>query len=102
MALNRKQWLWILGIATLLWLAAFSIPESAMKDAGGPGITEFELVTTPERAAQYISEWGEAGVNAAKWALWMDFPFIVLFATFLSPPDARSSRPLPRPRPTNT
>jgi len=84
MALNRKQWLWILGIATLLWFAAFAIPEAAMKDAGGPGVTEFEMVRTADQAAQYMSEWGEAGINAAKWALWMDFPFIVLFATFLS------------------
>lgn len=83
-ALNRKQWLWILGVATLLYFAAFLIPEGAMKDAGGPGLAQFELVGTAERAARYMSELGESGVHAAKWALWIDFPFIVLFATFFS------------------
>lgn len=84
MALNRKQWLWILGVATVLWFVAFMIPASTMKDAGGPGLAEFEMVGTAERAAQYMADFGEAGVTAAKWAVWMDFPFIILFATFLS------------------
>jgi hypothetical protein len=83
-ALNRKQWLWILGVATVLWFFAFMIPESTMKDGGGPGLAEFEMVGTAERAAQYMNDFGEAGVNAAKWAVWMDFPFILLFATFFS------------------
>ena len=83
-ALNRKQWLWILGVATVLYFLAFSIPESAMKNAGGPGLLEFEMVATAERAAQFISDLGEDGVAAAKWAIWMDFPFILLFASFLS------------------
>lgn len=84
MGLNRKQWLWILGVATALYFLAFMIPESAMKDAGGPGLPEFEMVATAERAAQFMSDLGETGVNAAKWAIWMDFPFILLFASFLS------------------
>ncbi|MGH2959838.1 MAG: hypothetical protein ACRDKE_09550 [Solirubrobacterales bacterium] len=84
MALNRKQWLWILGIATALWFAAFAIPEHTMTNTGGPGVPKFEMVRTAEHAAQYMSEWGESGINAAKWALWMDFPFILLFASFLS------------------
>jgi hypothetical protein len=84
MALDRRQWLWILGIATLLYFAAFLIPEAVMKDAGGPGLAQFELVGTAERAAQYMSDLGESGVHAAKWALWMDPAFIILFATFLS------------------
>lgn len=84
MALNRKQWLWILGVATVIYFLAFSIPESAMKDAGGPGLPEFEMVATAERAAQFMSDFGEDGLAAAKWAIWMDFPFILLFASFLS------------------
>jgi hypothetical protein len=83
-ALNRKQWLWILGVATVLWFFAFMIPESTMKDAGGPGLAEFEMVATAERAEQFMTNLGETGVNAAKWAIWMDFPFILLFASFLS------------------
>lgn len=83
-ALNRKQWLWILGVATVLSFLAFSIPESAMKNAGGPGLIEFEMVATAERAAQFMSDFGEDGVAAAKWAIWMDFPFILLFVSFLT------------------
>ena len=84
MSITRRQWLWILGLPMVAWFVAFAIPERAMTKAGGPGITEFELVRTADRAAQYMNDWGDAGVNAAKWAVWMDFPFIVLFAAFLS------------------
>lgn len=58
--------------------------EQRMQDTGGPGIVPFELAGGQDRAHEILSEWGEAGQDAARESLWIDFGFLLAYGTFLT------------------
>jgi len=55
-----------------------------MQDTGGLGMVPFELTGGQERADEILSEWGEAGQDAARESLWIDFGFLVAYGAFLT------------------
>jgi pimeloyl-ACP methyl ester carboxylesterase len=80
--LTRRRALWLSGVgaAVLFWvLAAIDL---RMWDEGGPGIVGFELAGTEAAARDILAEWGPDGRDAARLSLWLDFPFLVLYAIF--------------------
>jgi hypothetical protein len=81
---TRRRGLIASGIATLVLLLAMSPADGRMKDTGGPGIVPFELTGGQDRADEILSEWGEAGRDAARESLWIDFGFLLAYGTFLT------------------
>lgn len=71
------------GIATLLLFVAMGPTERTMQD-NGPGMVPFELTGGQERADEIMAEWGEDGRDAARQQLWIDFPFLLAYGTFLT------------------
>ena len=55
-----------------------------MRDAGGPGIVDFEFAWDEEGAAEILADWGESGQDAARLSLWLDFLYLIAYATFLT------------------
>jgi len=72
------------GIATVALLLAMSPSDGRMKDTGGPGIVPFELAGSQHRADEIFAEWGDAGRDAARESLWIDFGFMLAYGTFLT------------------
>jgi hypothetical protein len=81
---TRRRGLIASGIATLILLLAMSPAENRMKDTGGPGMVPFELTGGEDRADEILAEWGEAGKDAARESLWIDFGFLLAYGTFLT------------------
>lgn len=81
---NRRRWLWISGLATLVLLAVLAVLDNRMQRTGGPGIVSFELAGSRPRAQEILAQWGEPGRRAARLSLWLDFPYLVAYGAFLS------------------
>lgn len=81
-ASNRRRWLWISGLATLVLLAVLALLEDRMQRTGGPGIVGFELAGERARAREILAAWGEPGRDAARLSLWIDFPYLVAYGAF--------------------
>jgi hypothetical protein len=71
------------GIATVLLLLAMSPAEERMQE-NGPGMVPFELTGGQDRADEILDEWGEAGQDAARESLWIDFGFLLVYGAFLT------------------
>jgi hypothetical protein len=82
--MTRRWGLIASGIATVVLLLAMSPAENGMKDSGGPGMVPFELTGGQHRADEILSEWGEAGQDAARESLRIDFGFLFAYGTFLT------------------
>ncbi len=82
--MTRRWGLIASAIATVALLLAMSPAENRMKDTGGPGMVPFELTGGQDRADEILAEWGEDGQDAARQSLWIDFAFLLAYATFLT------------------
>jgi hypothetical protein len=80
--MTRRQWLWITGIASLALFVVLAILDRKMQDTGGPGIIGFELAGSEHRAHEILSDWGSSGHDAAKASLYIDYPYLILYAAF--------------------
>ncbi|MBZ4415565.1 hypothetical protein [Myxococcus sp. RHSTA-1-4] len=49
----------------------------------GEDIIALEFVWTPERALSLLEAWGPEKQEAARYSVWVDFPFIIAYATLL-------------------
>jgi len=67
-----------------LLLLAMSPAEDRMTGTGGPGMVPFELTGGEQRADEILAEWSEAGQDAARESLWIDFGFLLAYGTFLT------------------
>jgi hypothetical protein len=81
---TRRRGLIASGIATVVLLLAMSPAENRMMDTGGPGMVPFELTGGGDRADEILAEWGEAGQDAAREQLWIDFGFLLAYGSFLT------------------
>jgi hypothetical protein len=80
--MTRRQWLWITGLSSLALFVVLAILDRKMTDTGGPGIIGFELAGSEHRAHEILADWGSSGHDAAKASLWLDYPYLVLYAAF--------------------
>jgi hypothetical protein len=80
-AKSPRRGLIVLGllVATLA-VGAFALP--ALDDMGEVGIIEFELARTSEQASEYYGQLGESGRDAARESLYLDYPYLILYALF--------------------
>jgi hypothetical protein len=81
--LTRRHWLVISGIAMVAFFVALAIIEQSLPQ-GTPGIIDFEFVRTSERAARFLSEWGEGGRDTARLSLWVDYGFMLSYGAFFT------------------
>ncbi len=71
----------VLGFLLLtLGVGALALPS--IDDMGEVGIIEFELARTSEQASEYYGELGESGRDAAEDSLYLDYPYLILYALF--------------------
>jgi len=82
--MDRRRALWMLGLATLAMFAVLVVLDVRMRDAGGPGIVTFEFAGSEEEAGEILADWGEDGKDAARWSLWLDYPYLVLYGAFFA------------------
>ncbi|HYI98910.1 MAG TPA: hypothetical protein VEX36_04420 [Thermoleophilaceae bacterium] len=82
--MSRRRALWVSGGAAGALLVVLALLDARMQDTGGPGIVAFELAGTSERAAEIMAEWGEKGQDAARLSLWLDFPYLLAWGSFLA------------------
>jgi hypothetical protein len=82
--MSRKQWLILLGIATVVLTIVGVVLERPMHDAGGPGILAFEFAATKARASQILAEWGATGRDAARVGLIVDYAYMVSYGGFFT------------------
>jgi hypothetical protein len=84
MRVDRRRGLWISGAATLALLAILAAIDLRIQDTGGPGIVEFEFSGSEERVGEALAEWGEEGTDDARLSLWLDYAYMLSYATFLA------------------
>lgn len=81
--------LWLLVSVALLGVIVFTVVfqgmEAQLLAAGGTaGVVALELAFTPARALGIIGAWPADGIAVAQRALWLDFAYIVLYASGLA------------------
>ena len=82
--MDRRRWLIGSGVATAVLYAALVVLERKLTDAGGASIVGFELAGSEGRAAEIVAEWGASGRDYARASLWIDYPFMLAYGTFLT------------------
>ena len=78
----RKRALIVSAIAMVVLGLILLAIDRDMTDTGGPGIIGLEVAGTQDRAQEILSEWGDDGTDAAKRSLWLDYAYILAYATF--------------------
>ncbi len=81
--MTRRWGLIVSGIALVALLLAMAPPEERMQE-NGVGIVAFELAGSQERADEILADWGDAGRDAAREQLLIDFAFMLAYGTFLT------------------
>lgn len=80
----RRAWI-VLAIAALAFMAVFAAIGSTLGVPGGAlgGIAK-ALAQSPEHAQELIARWKSDGHDlAARAFVWLDFPFIAVYVSFL-------------------
>lgn len=83
LAKSPRRGLIVLGlfVATLA-VGALALPSLGDMSDHGVGIIDFELARTAEKAAEHYGELREAGRDAARTSLYLDYPYLILYGLF--------------------
>ena len=82
---NSRRGTFVLGLFILtLGVGALALPSLGRMDLRGVSILDIELMRTSENAGQQVALLGSSGVDAAQMSIYLDFPFLVLYALALS------------------
>ena len=79
--MTLRRGLLISGVATVALFLVLSALDLRMRDAGGPGIVGFEFAWDEQGASEILADWGEEGKDAARLSLWLDFLYLIAYAT---------------------
>ncbi|HEX8648518.1 MAG TPA: alpha/beta fold hydrolase [Thermoleophilaceae bacterium] len=80
--MTRRGALWLLFAISAALFAVLSAIDLRMWDEGGPGIVGFEVAWSADGADRILTEWGDAGRDAARLSLWLDFLFLAAYGAF--------------------
>lgn len=82
---NPRRGTQVLGLFILsLGVGALALPSLGRMDARGVSIFDLELMRTSAEASSVLARLGPEGVDAAQMAVYLDFPYLVAYALFLS------------------
>jgi hypothetical protein len=82
--MTRRRGLLVSGIATLVLFGVLTVLDLRMRDSGGPGIVGFEFAWDEQGASEIRADWGDEGQDAARLSLWLDFLYLVAYATLVT------------------
>jgi hypothetical protein len=80
---GRPRWLAVAGAATVLLYLAM-IPSFHGMSGHGASLGSFEDASRVTESTKIVTEWGDAGRDAARTQLLIDLPFMVSYALFLA------------------
>ncbi len=82
---NPRRGSQVLGLFILtLGVGALALPALGRMDVRGVSIVDVELMRTSAKAAEVVARLGPDGVDAARTSIYLDYPFLVVYALFLS------------------
>lgn len=82
---NPRRGLRLFGLFLVLFgVGALMLPSLGRMDVRGVSILDLELMRTSANAAEQVARLGPTGVDAARMSIYLDFPFLVLYAIALS------------------
>ena len=82
---HPRRGLQVLGLFILsLGLAALALPSLGRMDMRGVSVVELEMMRTSAKATETVAQLGPQGVDAAQTALYLDFPYLVVYALLFS------------------
>ncbi len=81
--MNRKQWLVLLGIATVAFTVVLELIDPSHV-SHGPTILDFEFAATKSHAMQITAEWGAKGRSAGHLSLLLDYGYMVSYGGFFT------------------
>lgn len=80
----RRRWILLALLAGTLVFGALQLPSLGDMDDRGVGIIELELSRTADAAARHYGELGDTGRDAARTALYLDYPYLVFYGLFFA------------------
>lgn len=82
---NPRRGGFVLGLFLLmLGVGALALPSLGQMSVRGVDILDVEFMGTSAEAAEQVARLGPLGVDAARTSIYLDFPFLVLYALALS------------------
>ncbi len=82
---HPRRGLQVLGLFILsLGLGAIALPSFGRMDTHGVSIIDLEMMRTSAKAAETVAQLGPEGVDAAQMAVYLDFPYLIVYALLLS------------------
>jgi hypothetical protein len=82
---NPRRGLQLLGLFILmLGVEALALPSLGRMDIHDVSILDLESMRTSSNAVEQVARLGPSGVDAAKTSIYLDFPFLILYAIALS------------------
>jgi len=82
---HPRRGLQVLGLFILsLGMGALALPSLGRMDVRGVSIIELEMMRTSAKATETVAQLGPEGVDAAQMSLYLDFPYLVVYALLLS------------------
>ena len=82
---NPRRGLRLLGLyLVVVGVGALALPALGRMDMRGVSILDLELMRTSANAVEHVARLGPTGIDAAKMSIYLDFPFLILYAVALS------------------
>jgi hypothetical protein len=82
-AKSPRRGLIVLGLFVLsLAVGALALPALGDMSDNGVGIIDLEIARTSQKASEYYGELGDAGRDAARESLYLDYPYLIAYALF--------------------
>jgi len=83
--MDRKRWLVVLGVATVVLTVVPAIVfDMRLERTGGPGIIGLEFAATKARASHILAEWGSEGPRIARLSLIVDYAYMISYGAFFT------------------
>jgi hypothetical protein len=80
---SRRTALIVSGVAALAIGGLLLAIDPHARDSSDPSIVDFEFAGKQTRVDEIRADWGDAGSDAAKRSLWIDYAYILAYGTFL-------------------
>lgn len=80
--MTRRAAMWLLGALAVVLGTALIALDLRMQQAGGWGGLDLQFAGSQARVRELLADWGRVGASAARFALWLDFAYLLVYAAF--------------------